>query len=580
MSASDLKHRLAAILAADAAGYSRLMASDDRATVAALDGARAVFLRQCEISQGRVIDMAGDSILAVFDTATGAVVAALAAQQEIEAACGEMPKDRRMHFRIGVHLGDVMEKTDGSVYGDGVNIAARLQGLAEPGTIMISDAVRGAVRGKVNASFVDQGEQTVKNIAEPVRAFKVAAPSSAPLAARLPDKPSLAVLPFTNMSGDPEQEYFADGITEDIITDVSKVSGLFVIARNSSFVFKKQSVDIRDIGRKLGVRHVLEGSVRRAGMTVRINAQLIEVESGTHIWAERYDRSLDDIFVVQDELTRRIVEVLKVKLTGSEQGRREEARSKVNAEAYDCLIRGRRCLLQFTAEGLREGRTMLERAIELDPSLASAYAGLALVYCAELVNGWSGAAADGFQRALALARQACEVDEHEPMAHMTLGTILTWNKQLDEAERSARRAIELDANFSHAYGGLGVVLHFKGHYEHAISLFEQALRLDPEFDMWIQHRGRSQLALERYDDAEESFKRRLIRMPRSDVTRIYLASLYGYTGRIEQARQMWREAMEINPAFSVVHLMGLLPYVDPAPLERFAEGLRRAGLMS
>ena len=354
MSASDLKQRLAAILAADAAGYSRLMACDDRATVAALDAARAVFRAQIEINQGRVIDMAGDSILAIFDTATGAVVAALAAQQEIDAACGETPEDRRMRFRIGVHLGDVIEKTEGTVYGDGVNIAARLQGLAEPGAIMISDAVRGAVRGKVNANFVDQGEQTVKNIPEPVRAFKVAASSSPTFAARMPDRPSLAVLPFTNMSGDPEQEYFADGITEDIITDVSKMSGLFVIARNSSFIFKKQSVDIKDVGRKLGVRHVLEGSVRKVGMTVRINAQLIEAASGAHIWAERYDRGLEDIFVVQDELTRRIVEVLKVKLTGGEQGRRE-ARSKVNAEAYDYLIRGRNCMLHFTAEGLRRG---------------------------------------------------------------------------------------------------------------------------------------------------------------------------------------------------------------------------------
>jgi adenylate cyclase len=586
VTASDLRHRLAAILAADAAAYSRLMAADDRATVSALDAARVVFRKHIESNQGRVIDMAGDSVLAVFDTATGAVVAALAAQQEIEAACGDTAEDRRMRFRIGVHLGDVMEKTDGSVYGDGVNTAARLQGLAEPGAIMISDAVRGAVRGKVNATFIDRGEQSVKNIPEPVRAFKVAGPVL-PAFTRLrseqrpdlrSDRPSLAVLPFTNMSGDPEQEYFADGITEDIITDVSKVSGLFVIARNSSFVFKKQNVDIRDVGRKLGVRHVLEGSVRKAGMTVRINAQLIDVESGTHIWAERYDRSLEDIFVVQDELTRRIVEVLKVKLTGGEQGRRE-ALVKVNAEAYDCLIRGRRCLLQFTAEGMREGRVMLERAIELDPTMALAYANLTLLYGAELLNRWNNATPDMFQRGLVLAQKACEVDEFEPMAHMALSTVFTWTKRLDEAERSARRAIELDANFANGYGCLATVVHFKGQFERAIGLFEQAMKLDPEFDLWLQHLGRSQLALERYDDAEASFRRRLIRMPRSDVTRVYLASLYGNTGRIEQARTLWAEAMEINPEFSAEHLLGLLPYADPAPLERFADGLRKAALL-
>jgi len=574
---SGTKHRLAAIFAADAAAYSRLMAADDQATVKALDTARAVFRQHIEMNRGRVIDMAGDSILAIFDTATGAVVAALAAQNQIEAACSNAAEKRRMRFRIGVHLGDVLEKTDGSVYGDGVNTAARLQALARPGAIMISDAVRGAVRGKVSASFSDEGEHSVKNIPEPVRVFEVTEPRAARHEPGLADRPSLAVLPFTNMSGDIEQEYFADGITEDIITDVSKVAGLFVIARNSSFVFKKQSVDIREVGRKLGVRYVLEGSVRKAGNKVRINAQLIECESGAHIWAERYDRDVEDIFMVQDELTRRIVNVLEIKLSGGERSRRD-ARSKVNAQAYDCLIRGRRCLLQFTAESLREGRATLERAIELDGSLASAYANLALLCGAELLNRWNGATADAFERALAIARKACEIDQYEPMAYMALGTILTWNKQLDAAEAAAQRATELDANFASAYGCQGTAVHFKGQYGRAIDLFEQAMRLDPEFDLWLQHCGRSQLALERYAQAETSFKRRLILMPRSDVTRVYLASLYGYTGRIEEARQLWSEALEINPSFSVEHLIRLMPYTDPAPVQRFVEGLRLAGV--
>ena len=303
--------------------------------------------------------MAGDSVLAVFETVTGAVSAALAIQKEINQAGESVPEDRRMRFRIGVHLGDVMEKADGTIYGDGVNIAARLEGLAEPGGITISGAVRGAVRGKVMAGFVDQGEQQVKNIPYPVRAFAVCAegdiaaiPSSvvAESAPSLPDKPSIAVLPFANMSGDPEQEYFVDGITEDILTDLASVSGLFVIARNSSFVYKNQAVDIKEVGRKFGVRHVLEGSVRKAGARVRITAQLIDAETGGHVWAERFDRDVEDIFAVQDEVTRNIVNALKVRLTGNDRKYREQ-RGKVNAEAYDYAMRARSSFLQFTPEG-------------------------------------------------------------------------------------------------------------------------------------------------------------------------------------------------------------------------------------
>ena len=319
MNSTGLKQRLAAILAADAAGYSRLMAADERATVAALDAARAVFRRQIEANHGRVIDMAGDSVLAVFETATGAVTAALGVQQEIDASSSDVPDDRRMRFRIGVHLGDVIEKLDGSIYGDGVNIAARLEGLASPGGVMVSDAVQGAVRSKVSASFSDQGEQTVKNIAHPVRAFSVqaggTAPSPAASSAGLPrerpsEKPSIIVLPFTNMSGAPEQEFFADGLTEDILTDLSRFRELFVISRNTSFKYKGQAVDVKKVARELGVRYVVEGSVRKSGNRVRITVQLIEAESDHHIWAERYDRDLEDIFAIQDEVTSSIVATL------------------------------------------------------------------------------------------------------------------------------------------------------------------------------------------------------------------------------------------------------------------------------
>jgi adenylate cyclase len=586
VSGTELRQRLAAILAADVAGYSRLMAADERTTVAALDAARAVFRRRIETNQGRVIDMAGDSVLAVFETAIGAVSAALAVQQELHVSSSAVPEDRRMQFRIGVHLGDVIEKADGTIYGDGVNIAARLEGLAEPGGISVSESIRAAVKGKLSASFEDRGAQTVKNIAEPVHAFAVRTHGNAPAGAaraaaeidRSPsDKPSIAVLPFTNISGDPEQEYFADGITEDIITDISKISGLFVIARNSSFIFKKQSADIKEVGRKLGVRHVLEGSVRKAGMKVRINVQLINAETGGHVWAERYDRDLEDIFAMQDEVTRRIVDALKVNLTSSEQARRE-ARGKVNAEAYDYLIRGRSCLLQFSAEALREGRAMLERALAIDARLAEAYAILAILNCTEYVNDWNSPGPDHLAQALELARKACATDELEPVSHQALGITLMWMRQLDEAERALQRAIDLDPNLAQAYGSLGNVLDFAGQHERAIKLVEQAMQLDPQFDLWIQTCGRAQFALQRYDEAEASFKRRLIRMPRSDVTRAYLASLYGHTGRHEEARQMWRELMAINPKYSLEHMRRVMPFKSTATLDRLAAGLRKAGL--
>ncbi len=466
------------------------------------------------------------------------------------------------------------------MYGDGVNVAARLEGLADPGGIAVSDAVRGAVRGNVLVGFVDQGEQWVKNIAHPVRAFKVspASPAAPPSALPLqpPEKPSLAVLPFTNMSGDPEQEYFADGITEDIITDVSRISGLFVIARNSCFTYKNQSVDIKDVGKRFGVRHVLEGSVRRVGMRVRINVQLIDAESGGHVWADRYDRDLEDIFLVQDEVTRKIVQTLEVTLTGSERARRE-ARGKIDSEAYDYLIRGKSCILQFSPAALAEARAMLQRALDIDPTMAQGYAYLAVVDCARYANGWNDRIEE-LEQALELARKACEVDPLEAIGHNALAVTLLWLRRLDEAEAEARRAIELDPNSSEAHAVLGNALHFGGKHEEAIESLKQALRLDPGFNLWMHAQGRVLFSVGRYAEAEAMFKRRLIHMPASDVSRAYLASLYGHTNRPEQARQVWSELVAINPEYTIDLTLRVLPYRNSAPLEHFVDGLRKAGL--
>ena len=350
------RQRLAAILAADVVGYSRLMTADERATVAALDAARLIFRTQIESSQGRVIDMAGDSVLAAFDSATGAVSAALAVQQALEAAARAVPEDRRMRFRIGVHLGDVIEKPDGSVYGDGVNIAARLEGLAAPGGITVSDAVQGAVRNRLAVTFVDLGEREVKNMAS-LRAYevKVASPPpdvGQPAVARR-DRPSVAVLPFANMSGDPEQEYFADGISEDVITELSRFHSIFVIARNSSFTYRGQALDVRKVAKDLDVRYVLEGSVRRAGTTIRVTAQLIDATSGRHVWAERYDRALVDLFAVQDEITRNIIGAIAPGIVMAEI-QHSKGKAAAALDSWDRIMRAHWHIRRFTAVDFRE----------------------------------------------------------------------------------------------------------------------------------------------------------------------------------------------------------------------------------
>ena len=376
MEGSALRHRLVAILVADAAEYSRLMSIDERMTVQALESARGVFRAAITSNGGRLVDTAGDSILAVFDTAAGAATAALAAQQELAAATAEFAEDRRMRFRIGVHLGDVIEKIDGSVYGDGVNIAARLQSLAEPGGVTISDAVRGAVRGKVAARFVDQGEQRVKNIAEAVRVYRMTADEEGkvtrpPQAAQptsatgeidlsLPDKPSIAVLAFANMSGDAEQEYFTDGITEDIITELSRFDSLFVIASHSSFNYKGKTIDVKQVGRELGVRYVVEGSIRRSGNRVRVTAQLIDALTGNHIWAERYDREVQDIFAVQDEVTQCIVGAVAPHVDSAEFLRAR--RRPGNLSAYETAARAASVLREASLRSDREG---IDKALNL-----------------------------------------------------------------------------------------------------------------------------------------------------------------------------------------------------------------------
>jgi adenylate cyclase len=585
MTKERIQRRLAAILAADVVGYSRLMERDEASTLAELKARRKEVLEPVvSRHQGRVFKETGDGMLAEFGSAVNAVECAAELQNAMAAANGDVPDDRRIVMRVGINLGDVM--VEGSdLYGDGVNVAARIEGLADPGGVALSDTVHEHVRGRIGIDFVDRGRHEVKNIERPVHVWAwspganadetvTAAAEAQPL---LPKKPSIAVLPFENMSGDPEQGYFADGITEDIITDLSKVSGLFVIARNSSFAYKGQAPDVRKVSRELGVRYILEGSVRRAAGRIRINAQMIDGATGGHLWAERYDRDLEDIFAVQDEVTRTIVSALKVKLTPGEEAQRE-SRAKVDPDAYDLLVRARQTMLQLRPEGAVEARRMLERVLQIDAGLALAYAQLSIIAFADYANQWNGATPSNLERALALARKAIATDDAEPQGYIALALTLSWMRQLDEAERAAERAVALDPNAPDAHAGLGNVRDFQGRHEDAAALHRQAHRLDPQFDMALHFLGRALLALGRFDEAETAFKRRLTLAPRSDMTRFYLACLYGRTGRHEEARRSWREMLEINPGFSVAHLKRALPYRDPTLLDRMMDGLREAGI--
>jgi adenylate cyclase len=557
------------------------METDEAATVATLDAYRAVFREHVAGYGGRIVDTAGDSVLAVFPSAIGAVEAAMEVQDDLHDRNEALPEQQRMHFRIGINLGDVIEKEDGSIYGSGVIVAARLEGLAEPGGIMISEDVHRQVVGKVNTDFDDAGAHEVKNIAKPVQAYRIALTAVGPAATEkplaLPDKPSIAVLPFVNMSGDPEQAYFSDGLTEDIITDLSKISGLFVIARTSAFAYRDTAATVQDVSRQLGVRHVVEGSVRKVANRVRITAQLIDGTTGGHVWAERYDRDLANIFEVQDEVTRQIVAALATKMTVAERADLAPRRPG-NPEAYDYFLRGREAVRRHSKSSVREGRSLLESAIELEPAYCAAYAMLSLSWLSDYINGWGDAPDRSLARAKELAEKAVTLDDSEPSAALQLARIYLWMKQHDRALAEAQRSLALDPNYAMAHGQLGMMFHYTGRSERALAPLETAMRLDPHSDIYLHWLGQSYFGLGRYQEAIASLKRRLIRSPDTYVSRVLLAASYGRLGRADEARAEWAEVFRVNPEYSLEHRRQVLPYQDPADFDRVVEGLRQAGI--
>jgi adenylate cyclase len=504
MSEPGLKQRLAAILAADAAGYSRLMAENARATVAALDAGRAVFRRHVESNQGRVIDMAGDSVLAVFETAAGAVLAAIAIQDEFNTEETMVPEARRMRFRIGLHLGDVIEKDDGTIYGDGVNIASRLEGLAEPGGIMLSDAVHSAVRGKVGAAFADRGEQQVKNIPHPVRAFAIDptagtegvtsirgamhGPVPAPAAPlTLPDRPSIAVLPFTNMSGDPEQDYFADGMVEDIITELSRFQSLFVIARNTSFTFRGRSVDVQKAAQELGVHFVLEGSVRRSGERVRVSAQLINGETGLHVWAERYEDVVSDVFELQERITRQVVASMVPEIEAEEMRLHGQGKPRYS-EADDLAWRAAKALADGEFQGrqasIDEAIRLATEAIAKNRACRKAWAVLSSSHSWRVFLAWT----QDRKAELAAARRAADalmqLAPNDSESYYLRGVVEWLTGEFLASVADLRRAQALNPNNAPPQFFLAQIEASDGQVGRAKELAARATRMSPR-DRWV-----------------------------------------------------------------------------------------------
>ena len=587
MAEERLQRRLAAILSADVVGYSRLMGLDEAGTLSRLNALRRELIDPTIAAHaGRIVKLMGDGALVEFASAVDAVTCAIEIQRQLRERDADGSEADPIRFRIGINVGDIIIEGD-DILGDGVNIAARIEGIAEPGGISISEDAWRQVQGKVAANFVDGGEQSLKNIARPVRVYrldfaeKAASASQAPRSTlTLPDKPSIAVLAFNNMSGDPEQEYFSDGICEDIITDLSKLSELHVIARNSSFTYKGKPVDVKQVGRELGVRYVLEGSVRKAGNRVRVTGQLIDATSGAHIWAERFDRDLTDIFAVQDELTQEIIAALKIKLSAPEKVQIAGAGTK-NVDAHDFFLRGRELVI-----GNKRDRAMfaqaneyLRRAIELDPNYAGPYAALAWAYIMDYQNRWSDSPEIALDQAQRLIDGAIDKDKNDPFVHYVASLLGLWKKDYERWAHEADTALSLNPNYGHAHLARGLVYVYSGEPLKGISYIEQAMRLDPAQQQYRHFLGTAYLVAGNYETAVAILKERVAITPTTDLSRALLASALGHLGRAEEARQVWRELKEINPQYSHSDHFGRLPFKNPADADQFTEGLRKAGLV-
>ncbi len=585
-----VERRLAAILAADVAGYSRLMGVDEEGTLRQLKAHRRELVDpKITEHRGHIVKTTGDGMLVEFVSVVDAVRCAVEIERSMIERNAEMAPESRIQFRIGINVGDIISD-DNDIFGDGVNVAARLEALADPGGIMVSRIVHDQVRDKLAFGFEDMGEQMVKNIARPVGVHRIhladvvlpTVAKSAAVDARSgsagSDRPSIAVLPFANMSGDPEQEYFADGIAEDIITGLSKLHWFFVIARNSSFTYKGKAVDVKRVARELGVRYVLEGSVRKGGNRVRITAQLIDAATSNHIWADRYDGDLTDVFALQDEITEKVVAAIEPKLVEAE-GIRSQNHLPEELGAWDMVIQANSLFWRLTKAETDAATNILRQAVGRYPNYGPAHSILAFVLLISGYLGWSVMERQ-LQEAARHAARAAQLDDSDPWAHLALGFVAFVRRQTTVAAAEFRHALELNPNFAAAHGYLGWTLAFDGQADEATQHLEEAIRMsphDPQNAIFNTGLAVTHYLTERYAKAVEYSNKSL--QQRSAFTaghRIHVASL-AQNGQIDEAREALACLKEMHPDLSIAWIEKNVPYTS-GPMTKFVEGMRKAGL--
>ena len=586
---TQLPRRLAAVIYADVAGYSRLVEENEDLAHRHLSESLDLIAARVKAHRGEVRHYAGDAVLATFASVSDAVECALDAQRQLAERNAELPDREKMQFRIGINLGDVIEDR-GDVYGDGVNLAARLESHAEPGGICISGAVHQQLRTRLDLAFEDLGELRLKNIAQQTRAWRLR-PQTPPDTAGtyealtgerldLPARASIAVLPFLNLSDDPGQQHFADGMTEDIITVLSRMPDLVVIARNSTFVYKDRAVDVREVGRALEVAYVLEGSVRRSGERLRVTAQLAEARSGEHIWAERYDRHIDDLFAIQDDITREIVTALQIELTHGEEVR-IRARSTSSFEAWELLQHAYAEHLEFTREGNAEAQRLIDRVLELDPNYQTARVLLAWVLQTAARFGFTAEPNEALAKAESLARSVIAADEDNGDAHAILCYILVFSAQPEGGVHHGELAVELQPSSTAAHAALATALFFCGDYEASLARMKKALRLSPYAPDWIlAGLGDAYFKLGRLEQARDVFEHLAERMPGSPVSLTRLACIRAALGNRDGARRAADDLLAIAPEFSITEHVSHIPYREQADRDEIADLLQQAGLQA
>lgn len=620
---ASLERRLTTILAADVAGYSRLMEADEQGTFAALQTHLDDFiLPQVEAGNGRIVKLMGDGLLAEFDSVVDAVECALALQRGMAERNTDVPEEVRLVLRIGVHLGDVIVK-QGDIFGDGVNVAARLEAMADPGAVCISQQVLDHIETKIKVAPSDLGRCKVKNLSRPIHAYSLNPFGQTKLTASQPRRrrafgllaaltacvgiaiflwqpltkqfeepeqqselrdistlPSLAVLPFENLSGDREDDYLADGMTDDLITDLARLSGLVVISRSSTLPYKGQSPEVADVAEDLGAQYVVFGTMRRSGDTLRINAKLVDSETGAHIWAQRYDRDAADLLALQDDVRGQIVSALQVRFSPEEAENISQSKTE-NPEAYDAYLRARQQESYFTEASTREAIRLYRLALEHDPDFASATARLAIAYTLAVDNGWVADTEETLELARSLAAQAIVRDPNLPTAYWAMARYYTRDEtwDTDKAIEALEAAISIDPNYADGYAMLANTLQFVGRSEEGLGMIEAAMRLNPNFPFWYHFaRGANQFNLERFDEARTSFESAIERNPGWPASYRYLISTLGHLGDIDEADWQLEEFRALGFELNLTEMEARNKTQDPVYRERFFEGLRKAGV--